>query len=581
MTIHITTTAERRNAIRRLAAGQALALPVLPSGYWFHGDVRNNFYFAIHLFASCVEGDGQAGATQEQRDAAMKLAVDMIGNVLKLQVQDAAHPMYGHWPLGLGDNPSAAKPHPLPVELMGCLIVLFYNKFKQVLPIGLKSELNLSILHMYQSDVYRHPLQHIHHHEAKHTALKLLLGHQFDDGELLEQGMRYLRQQLRHIQQYGFKEYGCLPWHWHWIQAFACVWEIVDKPEVRSTVGEMLDFLWRLRADFYLRGAWVGAQSRQWPHDAPLDNNTLLDYIAFGDFPEPNAITRLEGAALYSYEVADDIVDKAVNRPLPQEIKRQIRFADADGVVTEEAHTYVYIAPEYAAGGVWERRDEFDNEQQRWDVTLPLTSPAVAGGGSVNQAFFFHPGAKYKPGDDRHASPYGDVLFHLDSIVQLWAVPAGGASDSAYPELVGCMPKGEWRFRERSGCGLAGDVYFVFYLMQPFTYTEKADRISIASSLKDGMNGVVMEVVSRTEADGLGIASLDQLAERMDSMSATFVRTGTPGSDGGLLQASYRTRRGDALSLTVSEAAGAAGLNRSVNGQPVPLTDYPTGELFS
>ncbi|MDF2962180.1 MAG: hypothetical protein K0S39_3915 [Paenibacillus sp.] len=570
MTAPLISVTERRNAIRKLAARKAVELPLLPSGFWFHSDIRDNFYYAIHLFASSIEGDMDEGMPEEQRNAANNLAEGMIHNVLKLQVQDPGHPMYGHWPLGLGDNPAAAKPHPLPVELMGCLLILFYNKYQQTLPIELKSDLSIAILHMYQSDVYRHPLKQIHHHEAKHTALKLLLGHQFDDKELLESGLASLKQQLHHIREFGFKEYGCLPWHWHWIQAFTCVWEVVDHPETRKTVSKMLDCLWDIRADYYLKGTWVGAQSRQWPHDAPLDNNTLLDYIAFGDFPEPAAITRLEGAALYTYEVAEAIVKKAVHRRLPQEVKRKIRFAGADRTVTEEAHTYVYITPDYATGGIWERRDEFDNEQQRWDVTFPLTSPAITGGNNINQALFFHPGVKYKAGDDRHASPYGEVLFHLDSMIQLWAIPSSTAPDDIYPEIVGCLPKGDWRFQDQSGYGRIGDVYMAFHLMNEWTYTEKTDRISISSPLKAGLNGVVVEVVSCHEAAALGIDSLEKLAESMHSSKAAY--TALPSEEAeSKLQVHYRTRRNDILALTI----GPEGYERMINGEPVNLADYP------
>ncbi|MFD0681770.1 MULTISPECIES: hypothetical protein [unclassified Paenibacillus] len=579
MTGQTHSVTERRNTIRKLAARKAIELPLLPSGFWFHSDIRDNFYYATHLFASCVERNVDKNMNEEQRNTAMQLAVDMIGNVLKLQVQDSNHPMYGHWPLGLGDNPAAAKAHPLPVELMGCLIILFYNKYQHTLPIGLKSDLSLAILHIYQSDVYRHPLQQIHHHEAKHTALKLLLAHQFDDKELLEQGLSFLEQQLQHIKKFGFKEYGCLPWHWHWIQAFTCVWELVDNPNVQRIVSEMLDTLWRIRADYYLKGTWVGAQSRQWPHDGPLDNNTLLDYIAFGDFPEPVAITRLEGASLFTYEVAEDIVQRAVNRQLPQEVKRTIQFAGVDGAVTEEAHTYVYITEDYAAGGVWERRTEFDNEQQRWDITLPLTSQALKDNNHVNQALFFHPGAKYKSGDDRHASPYGEVLFHKDCIIQLWALPSSLPSlemNETCQELVGCLPKGEWHFEQQSGYGRVGNVYMAFHLMNDYTHIEKTDRISIASPLQDGLNGVVMEVVSCKEAAALGVDSLADWAESMNNQRAAY--TIIPFAEtNGKLNIVYKTRRNDVLSLTI----GTSNNEKMINGLPVTFTDYPTGELPS
>ncbi|UUZ90394.1 hypothetical protein LJK87_31355 [Paenibacillus sp. P25] len=58
-----------------------------------------------------------------------------------------------------------------------------------------------------------------------------------------------------------------------------------------------------------------------------------------------------------------------MQRTEPCEVKRRIRFAGASGEVDSEAHTYAYVAPDYAVGGVWERREEYDNEQLRWDVS--------------------------------------------------------------------------------------------------------------------------------------------------------------------------------------------------------------------
>ncbi|MFH5181502.1 hypothetical protein ACHHV8_01980 [Paenibacillus sp. TAB 01] len=460
-----------------------------------------------------------------------------------------------------GDGPASASPNPLPVELMGCLLILFYHQYQSSLPVELKSELNVCFVHLYQSSVYRHPLEQIHHHEAKHTALKLLLGHQFDDQGLLEQGIEFAKRQLQHIQTFGFKEYGALPWHWHWIQAFTCVWEIVEHPEARLIADRMLEALWQLRAHYYLKGAWVGAQSRQWPHDGPKDNNTLLDYIQFGDFPMPELITRLEGAGLYNYTISDEVKKIGMHLSGPVEEKRLIRFAGADGTVTEEAHTYVYITPDYAVGGIWERRDEFDNEQQRWDVTLPLTDPSAQAG--VNQAFFFHPGAKYKPGDDRHASRYGEVLLHKDTAMQLWAAPSGGAAEDIFPTIIGCLPKGEWRFIDRSGYGRVGNIYLAFHLMHEFTIEEKADRVSISSPLVSGKNGVAIEALSVSEAKQLGIHNVQELADKMQTHRASF----TTETDADGCQIAYVTRRGEALSLHSARTV-------SIHGKPVDWSGY-------
>lgn len=559
MTHPLLTVNNRRNHIIQLAARKALELPVLPSGFWFHSDVRDNYYYAIHLYAYCIDTHASSELTQEQRRDGLQLAVEMIRKVIRLQVQDSGHPMYGHWPLNLGTNPDNAPPNGLPVELMGCLLLLFYHQYQNTLPIELKSELNLCFVHIYHSRVYRHPLEQIHHHEAKHTALKLLLGHQFDDQELLEQGIRCAMLQLHHIRKFGFKEYGALPWHWHWIQAFTCVWEMVDHPEARVVTGDMLETLWQLRAQYYLRGTWVGAQSRQWPHDGPKDNNTLLDYIQFGDFPMPQQIARLEGAGLYTYEISEEIRRIGTDRTDAVEVKRLIRFAGADEVVKEEAHTHAYIAPDYAVGGIWERREEFDNEQQRWDVTLPLTNPSAKDG--VNQAFFFHPGARYQPGDDRHASNTGEVLLHKDAVIQLWELSSAD-QETAYPALVGCLPKGDWHFTERSGYGQVGDVYLVFHSMNDFTVEEKRDRLSVLCPFQAGRNGIVIEAMTAKETEQPGDGSAAAFAAMRKAQRAGFAV-----EEAGTLTARYVTRRGDVLELNTAKKA-------SVNGKPIAWEAY-------
>ena len=190
----------RRKEIVSLAANKALELPLLPSGFWFHQDVRDNFYYAIHLFAYCVDKEFECTWNDEQCEKAKGIALTMISNVLSLQEVNPHDPMYGHWPLNLGDNPQEAKPNLLPVELMGCLLVLFYNKYQHELSPTVKNNCYQAITHIYESDVYRHPLKNMHHHEAKHTSLKLLLGDFFKNDELVEQGLRLAKKQLNHIQ---------------------------------------------------------------------------------------------------------------------------------------------------------------------------------------------------------------------------------------------------------------------------------------------------------------------------------------------------------------------------------------------
>ncbi|KZE80450.1 hypothetical protein AV654_13195 [Paenibacillus elgii] len=553
-------TNERRRLVLRLAAEQALALPLSESGYWFHKDVRDNFYFASHLFAYVAEG--APGWSEETRKAATDLSVQMLRQVLALQDQNPDSPMYGHWPLNLGADPAVAKPHVLPVELMGGLLILFHERMRHALPAELDSELQAALLHIYKSGVYRHPLASMHHHEAKHTALKLLLGHVFADEALLREGTTCARRLLNHVHTFGFKEYGCLPWHWHWVQAFTSVWEIVQDEQAHKVAEELLEYLWGLRAESYLRGAWVGPQSRIWPHDAPKDTNTPHDYIQFGDFPAPTAFPRLEGAALFSYEVSEAVREAAMNRQAPCELKRKIRFAGADETVESEAHTYAYLTNDYALGGIWERRDEFDNEQLRWDVSLPLDTETAALG--VNQLYFFHPGAYYTPGDDRHASSYGQVLLDKDTVIAVWDVPPDA---EAVDTLVGCLPKGEWHFEERSAYGKLGQVFAAVHLLQPLSVKEQNDRLSAASLLSNGRNAVVVEAMRAAEAEAFGVFTLEDwraLAGASDKQPAFEDGKET-------LSVAYTTRRGHRLQLTVR---GETIVQRTVDGVTVAFDDY-------
>jgi hypothetical protein len=563
----------RRLTVLQRVAEHALELPVQASGFWFHADLRDNFYLAVHLFGYCAAG--APAWSEERRQRGEALAVTMLERVIALQDQDSASSMYGHWPLGLGTDPAAAKPHPLPVELMGCLLIFFYEKYGAALPVGLKSEMSMAILHMYQSSVYRHPLAAVNHHEAKHTALKLLLGHQFADEALMEEGLRCATGLLEHVRKHGFKEYGALPWHWHWIQAFTCVWEVVEQAAARNLAEELLGLLWGIRADYYLKGSWVGALSRNWPHDVPKDTNTLHDWIQFGDFGEPNVFPRVEGAALYGYEVPEAVRERAAAPAEPREVKRRIGFAGYGGEAEAVAHTYAYVAPGFAAGGVWERREEFDNEQLRWEVSLPLTSGAAAQG--VNRLYFFHPGKKYKAGDDRHASPYGEVLLHKDTAMQLWVLPEEAAD--AANELVGVLPKGEWSFDGSSAYGrLGSEVFAAVHLLGTLQAEELGDRIRLTSSVLDGRNAVVVEVWSAEDAAALGAADAASFREAAGRKKPVWEI-----SEHGT-KVLYETKRGDRLELTMNgrpqagepaAPGGGAELLRSINGAPVTWDDYP------
>ncbi|WP_426451485.1 hypothetical protein ACP26L_05075 [Paenibacillus sp. S-38] len=346
-----TTVQQRRRQVLRQAAESALALPLLHSGLWFHSDLRDNFYFATHLFAYAA--DGAQSWEPSRRSRGLQLAAGVLERVLLLQDRDPSSETYGHWPLNLGDTPAAARPHPLPVELMGCLLLLFYDRYRSRLPEDLANMMSASVEHLYRSPVYRHGLHALNHHEVKHTAQKLLLGERFSDSSLLQEGKACARHLLEHLGRFGFKEYGSLPWHWHWIQAFTCVWELAEDPEAKHLAAQLLERLWILRAEAYVPGAWAGARSRVWPHDAPKDTNTAHDYIQFGDFSAPLAFPRLEGAALFTYEVSEAVRQQAAVLE-PHEIRRRIGFAGADGTPEAWAHTYLYRSSEFAIGGISE-----------------------------------------------------------------------------------------------------------------------------------------------------------------------------------------------------------------------------------
>ncbi|MFP5105300.1 hypothetical protein ACSU6B_00805 [Neobacillus sp. C211] len=564
------TINDRRKEVGELAANKALEIPILPSGYWFHHDLRDNFYYAIHLFAYCVDKELANNWSEEKREHAKKIALDMIRKVLSLQMKDFHDPMYGHWPLNLGNHPCEAKPNPLTVELLGCLLTLFYTKYQHELPSEVSNECYLAIQHMYKSSVYCHPLKYNVHHGAKHASLKLLLGHFFNDNELMKQGLHFAKQQFNHIQQFGFKEYGPLPWFWHWIQAFTCVWEVVENSKVRNVMNEMLDHLWRLRAENYLKGTWVGPHSRQSAHDVPKDHNTLLDYIQFGDFPFPSQIVRLEGSVLFTYEVSDKIVQHAISRTEPVEIKRKIQAANVDGFVTEEMHTYVFIDPAYAVGGIWERINEYDNEQQLWDITLPLSQTNAEN--SVNQAFFFHPGEKYVPGDDRHASPFGEVLYHKGTVIQMWHIPK--EEKDVYSELIGCLPVGEWYFEKTCGYGRVESTYLTFQLINEYNIEKKADRISISSPFISNWNGVIIEAVSCKEAEMKGIQDLESfiaaVKERKHSHSFFTNQSLSNGTIEKIL-VSYTTCQNDQLTFSLDNQSRC---ERVINHHVLSFNDY-------
>lgn len=102
---NLTNLQQRLNEIKSKVAAAAYQLPVLDSGYLFHQDVRDNFYYASYLFAASQE---EEIAFDGDRQLAKTKAEAILQRLLELQDQDAQSPTYGHWPLNLKPTPQEA-----------------------------------------------------------------------------------------------------------------------------------------------------------------------------------------------------------------------------------------------------------------------------------------------------------------------------------------------------------------------------------------------------------------------------------------------------------------------------------------
>lgn len=519
----------------------------MESRLWFHGDIRDNFYYASYLFAAAADS---SAALPFDRDQAVSVSSAILLEVLKLQDRNPDSATYGHWPLRLDPVPQEAPVNTLPAELMGSLMAYFYHRYEWNLAEPLRDAFQAAFYHMYRSRFFQKPLRDYNHHEAKYTAAKLIFGQWFEDEELSEDGRSSLRETLRHVRTKGMSEYGCLPWFWHWVQAFTCAWELIRDPAVKADLSTMLDYLWNERALFYLKGTWAGPHSRGLPHDIPRDSNVLFDYVQFGDFELPDKMPRTEYAGFLFYEAPEAARRTALDRYVPAEVaKTIIKTVDSREV---RLHSYTYITERFAAGGVWERFREFDNEQHRWDVTLPLTK-----GNSVNQAYFFHPGKGHSGSDPRHQSDYTEVLFEQNVIMALYRIP-----EHEEDTILGILPKGMWLTEASALYGLVNDVYFAVFFMQPYLVREEEDRLVAASVGRS--NGIVMEVVDAEQVRERGIESLEAFAGAMRSCMPKFVH-------GAALQVGYRSLHGKRLQLSVDAINGRTA---KADGNPVDFTNY-------
>ena len=545
---------ERQTEIIYKVALEAERRPLLDSGLWFHDDVRNNFYFASYLFAAAVDPSMKLPFNNEE---AKKKAEGVLIEVLMLQNRKPGTALYGHWPLGLNPIPREAAPHELPVEIMGSLLAYFNRKLGSLLSARLRVALHTSLGHIYRSKFYLKPVVTFGHHEAKYTAAKLIFGEMFEDDDLVEDGRQSLKSTLAHIRSKGMPEYGCLPWFWHWIQAFTCALELGEAldEDLQTTLKEMLDYLWKERAEFYLRGAWVGAHSRGWPHDAPLDRNVLHDYVQFGDFPLPDVMPRTEYAGLLFYEAPEKVRTLALNRKIPSEVAKVTeKVVAGDPNRQQPLHSYAYITEDYAAGGMWERVEEFDNEQLRWTFSLPING---LGGG--NQLYFFHPGEGYKEGDPRHQSRYAEVLYHQSVIMAIYPIPEGEANT-----IIGVLPKGNWQQHPRAIYGRVEQVYIAVFLSHSYKIKEHTQYLEVTA---EGTTcGVTVEAVSVKRAIEYGIGGLDEFAAVMSSKVPDFST-----SLAVLLEMDYRSLEGDNLQLKAGENES---VQRNINGSTLSFERY-------
>ncbi|MGF7046587.1 hypothetical protein J2T13_001085 [Paenibacillus sp. DS2015] len=546
------TYKERQKEIIVRIAIEADRQQLLESGLWFHDDVRNNFYYGSYLFTAAID------TTLElpfNRDDAKKKAQDVLLETLLLQNRQHGTVLYGHWPLGLNPVPREATPHGLPVEIMGSLMAYFYREYGGLLNDHLRGAFNTALGHIYRSDFFRKPVITFNHHEAKYTAAKLVFGTMFDDELLIEDGRQSLKDTLAYIRSKGMPEYGSLPWFWHWVQAFTCALELVSTEDVDLQIGlkEMLDHLWNVRSQFYLRGAWVGAHSRGWPHDVPGDSNVLHDYVQFGDFRLPEAMPRTEYAGLLFYEAHELVRAVAIDRRVPVEVTKLTQKVISEATEAQPLlHSYAYITEDFAAGGMWERVEEFDNEQLRWAFSLP-----VSGEGGANQLFFFHPGQRYNEGDPRHQSRYAEVLFHKNVIISLYPVPEGEVDS-----IVGVLPKGEWKEQPKAIFGHVDQAYFAIFLSHSYQLQERPGYVEV--TVKGMPGGVVVEAMSVKQAAELGIEGLDAFIEALNLKAPKFETENS-------LEVQYTALAGEQLQLNLSEKESSQAW---LNGIQISLNNY-------
>lgn len=548
---------ERQEELVYRIAHEAWSRPRFTSGLWFHGDIRDNFYYASYLLAASVQ-KSYSEQIKFDRSAGQQMAEEVLECVLDLQERHRDHTMYGHWPLNLGEEPSKASPHELPVELMGSLMAFLHEKYASFMNEALAEKLKTALEHIYRSGFFRKRLVLCNHHEAKYTAAKLIFGTMFRDEALLEDGKTSLANTIDRMEKEGMSEYGCLPWFWHWIQAFTCALELTEDPAIRQSLRNLLDRLWIIRGSFYLKGAWVGAHSRGWLHDVPRDANVLHDYVQFGDFELPEEMPRTEYAGFLFYEAPAAVEEMAVQREHPAEVRMALN-KQVNGEKLR-LHSYAYVTKSFGCGGLWERVAEFDNEQVRWMFSLPVRSEKRG-----NQLYFFHPGEGYDPSgnDPRHQSRWMQPMYSRNTILSIFPFP-----EDQEHGVIGIIPEGEWLSDANALYGLVEDVLFAVYLNGSYELIPQEGYTQVICDQEVG--GVVVEAILLEEAAEWGMASLKAFQAGMTRRRPEF-----EGGEGMPLKIRYTSKLiGQLLEL---EEASPGELGARINGERVMLRNYSLG----
>lgn len=540
----MSTYSTRMDRITLQKAEEAWARPLQDNGLWHHHDIRNNFYDAAYLFAAASEPRLQVSFEREQ---AVARAATVLLNVLSLQDREPGSETFGHWPLYLGDNPSTAAKNVLPAELLSSLMIYWANRYASKMDASLAEAFEQAIHAMYISGFYRQQQRLFNHHEAKYTAAKLLFGYRYDDADLIASGQQDLLLTLKRVREDGMAEYGALPWFWHWIQSMTCVYSCVTDSSVRETAAELLDELWLYRARHYLGGAWIGGRMRSLSADLPRDQNVAFDYVQFGDFELPSPLVRVEFAGLLHYE-ASEAVQQVQQRDGQQQLAYTILPADGGAPL----HQSVYLTEHVATGGILERVTEFDNEQHRWELTLPLSD-----GEGANRLYLFAPGEGYSAGDPRHEGNAGELLLHKHTVLGLY-----GPESAASQQIIGVLPHGTWQYERSQAYGELRHLYVAVFTLEPFSVTNRQHYIELNSvNGTSGINGFVVETVEKREAAAQGIDSLPAFIAEMSRRIPKW--NISDGSDG--LSVTYHTFSGEQLMLSISDEKVIRTYNGLVN----------------